>query len=137
MNHKAMLKNICRDLKIDDQIVDTEGPVHASGEIRDMFAVVQGMISDVLQGLENGDLDHARHALEKEDRLNEMQIALRGSHVDRLNAGTCDMLAGLIFLDLVDYLEKIGDHLANIAQGLLGGLRWGEKHGAKSPVMQP
>lgn len=99
----------------------------ASEEIRGMITVVQGMVWDVLSGLDNGDLDHARHALEKEERLNELQVTLRGHHVDRLNDGTCDMLAGLIFLDFVDYLEKIGDHLANIAQGLLGGLRWESK----------
>lgn len=99
----------------------------AREELTEMIDVVQGMVRDVLQGLQNGDLEHARRALEKEDRLNQMQITLRNNHVDRLNDGTCDMLAGLIFLDFVDYLEKIGDHLTNIAQGLLGGLRWESK----------
>ena len=103
----------------------------ANTEIRGMYDIVHGMLNDVLRGLDDGDLDHARRALEKEEKLNELQITLRNHHMDRLNDGTCDMLAGLIFLDLVDYLEKIGDHLANIAQGLLGGLRWGEKHAMK------
>jgi phosphate:Na+ symporter len=105
----------------------------ARDELMDMINVVQGMVRDVLNGLQNGDLEHARRALEKEGRLNQMQITLRNNHVDRLNDGTCDMLAGLIFLDFVDYLEKIGDHLTNIAQGLLVGLRWESKdmpHGA-------
>jgi len=29
-----------------------------------------------------------------------------------------------VFLDFVDNLEKIGDHLSNIAQGILGEMRW-------------
>lgn len=96
----------------------------ARDELTAMINVVQEMMRDVLQGLQNGGLEHARRALVKEGRINQMQITLRNNHVDRLNDGTCDMLAGLIFLDFVDYLEKIGDHLTNIAQGLLGGLRW-------------
>jgi hypothetical protein len=34
------------------------------------------------------------------------------------------MLSGIVFIDCVDCFEKIGDHLSNIAEGLLGGLRW-------------
>jgi hypothetical protein len=30
----------------------------------------------------------------------------------------------LIFIDLVDNVEKIGDHLTNIAQAVIGGLQW-------------
>ena len=53
-----------------------------------------------------------------------MQIELRHAHVQRLNDGSCKVLSGLVYLDFVDFLEKIGDHLTNIAQGLLSGLRW-------------
>jgi phosphate uptake regulator len=31
-------------------------------------------------------------------------------------------------MDFVDNLEKVGDHLTNIAQGVMSGLRWGEKY---------
>ena len=36
----------------------------------------------------------------------------------------CSADAGLIFIDLVDNIEKIGDHLTNIAQAVKGGLQW-------------
>jgi len=107
--------------KIDQKLVFTED---ANSELERMIGVVTEMTSDVMEGLKTGDLAPAKRALHKEDHLNKMQIELRQSHVQRLNDGACDMLAGLIFLDFVDYLEKIGDHLTNIAQGLMGGLRW-------------
>ena len=96
----------------------------ANQELRRMIDVATEMTSDVLSGLESGEISYARSALDKEEQLNRMQIELRQGHVERLNDGSCDMLSGLIFLDMVDYLEKIGDHLTNIAQGLMGGLRW-------------
>ena len=53
-----------------------------------------------------------------------MQIEFRRSHVDRMSNGLCSAEAGLIFIDLVDNIEKIGDHLTNIAQAKIGGLQW-------------
>ncbi|MCK4237191.1 MAG: Na/Pi cotransporter family protein [Candidatus Krumholzibacteria bacterium] len=107
--------------KIDQKLHFSE---KANEELIRMIAVVLEMVEDVTLGLEDGDTSSARRALHREDQLNTMQIELRQSHVQRLNEGSCSVLSGLIFLDLVDYLEKIGDHLTNIAQGLLGGLRW-------------
>ncbi len=96
----------------------------ANAELQNMIDVALDMLNDVTLGLENGDMTHARSALNRENQLNKMQIDLRQNHVRRLNDGTCSLLSGLVFLDFVDYLEKIGDHLTNVAQGLLGGLRW-------------
>jgi Na+/phosphate symporter len=38
----------------------------------------------------------------------------------------CTAEMGLIFIDLVDNVEKIGDHLTNIAQAAIGGLQWSD-----------
>lgn len=96
----------------------------AIGELDGMFKIVSDMLVDVSNGLETGDMDVAREALIKEEELNRLQRSLRKSHVKRLNAGSCNMLSGIVFIDCVDCFEKIGDHLSNIAEGLLGGLRW-------------
>ncbi len=93
-------------------------------ELNRMIEVGLSMIDDVIKGLESGDTAHAMRALKCEEKLNRFQIEFRLNHVRRLETGGCDMLSGLVFLDFVDYLEKIGDHLTNIAQGLMGGLRW-------------
>ncbi|MBN1883894.1 MAG: Na/Pi cotransporter family protein [Candidatus Krumholzibacteriota bacterium] len=96
----------------------------AVAEMKRMADVAHDMLNDVALGLQRNDADLASHALEHEDRLNRMQITLRQNHVDRLGDGTCNMLSGLVFLDFVDCVEKIGDHLANVAQSLISGLRW-------------
>jgi phosphate:Na+ symporter len=107
--------------KIDQKLPFSED---AKAELKRMIETVQEMINEVLLGLETGDKSHAHRALHCEDQLNRMQIELRHAHVQRLNDGSCKVLSGLVHLDFVDYLEKIGDHLTNIAQGLLSGLRW-------------
>ena len=86
-------------------------------EITAMFAYVRA-------ALEKNDKVSAKAALPHEDNLNRMQLEFRRSHVRRMSEGVCSAEAGLIFCDLVDNVEKIGDHLTNIAQAVIGGLQW-------------
>jgi phosphate:Na+ symporter len=85
---------------------------------------VDQMFDHVIAALEKNDMKRARAALTNEDNLNRMQIGFRRSHVDRMTESICTPQAGLVFIDLVDNIEKIGDHLTNIAQAIIGGLQW-------------
>ncbi len=82
------------------------------------------MFDYISAALENNDIEAARSALNNENNLNRMQMDFRRSHVQRMTDGVCSPQSGLIFIDLVDNIEKIGDHLTNIAQAVIGGLRW-------------
>ena len=48
-----------------------------------------------------------------------MQIDFRRSHVQRMTDSRCSPEAGLVFIDMVDNVEKIGDHLTNVAESIL------------------
>ena len=82
------------------------------------------MCDYIIAALEKDDIEAAKSALVNEDKLNKMQIDFRRSHVQRMSEGVCSAQAGLIFIDLVDNVEKVGDHLTNIAQAVIGGLQW-------------
>lgn len=85
---------------------------------------IDEMFDSVIAALENNDVEAAKSALANEYDLNRMQIDFRRSHVQRMSDGICSAETGLIFIDLVDNVEKIGDHLTNIAQAIIGGLQW-------------
>ncbi|HUS73920.1 MAG TPA: Na/Pi cotransporter family protein [Sedimentisphaerales bacterium] len=82
------------------------------------------MCDYIITALEDNNIEAAKSALVNEDNLNKMQIDFRRSHVQRMSEGVCSADTGLIFIDLVDNVEKVGDHLTNIAQGVIGGLQW-------------
>jgi len=82
------------------------------------------MCDYIIKALEDNNIEAAKSALVNEDNLNKMQIDFRRSHVRRMSEGICSADTGLIFIDLVDNVEKVGDHLTNIAQGVIGGLQW-------------
>jgi Na+/phosphate symporter len=53
---------------------------------------------------------------------------MKEAHVIRLQNQECHILSGLLFVSFVDNLEKIGDHLTNIAQASLRHLRWSQEY---------
>ena len=87
---------------------------NAGDEAGKMVDEVLGMLDGIITALRNNDRQAAHAALASEKKLNRMQVDLRRSHVQRMTDGVCAAQSGLIFIDLVDNLEKIGDHLTNI-----------------------
>ena len=59
-------------------------------------------------------------ARQVEEKINEMRKQMRKGHIERLNAGTCTVDSGLIFIDMLTSFEKMGDHAYNVAQVLAG-----------------
>ena len=82
------------------------------------------MFDGIIKALDEENIEGAKAALLCEDNLNKMQVDFRRSHVRRMTEHACSPESGLIFIDLVDNVEKIGDHLTNIAQSVIGGLQW-------------
>ena len=97
----------------------------AQADIERMRREVRDMFDNVLLAVELSDTAEAEKALKHEETLNQMQVEFRVKHVERLGGGQCDVLTGLTFIDFVNNMEKIGDHLSNVAQAIIGGLQWG------------
>ncbi len=93
-------------------------------ELTLMWNELYSMSLETELALGKNDLDLAKNVLEREKRMNKFQIDLKKSHVRRLNEGSCNIKSGIVFLDFVDNLEKVGDHLYNVSQGIVGGMRW-------------
>ncbi len=107
--------------KIDQKVSFSESALAEIAQLKDQAEL---MCDNIIAALKNSSIEQAKAAQEKEDNLNKMQVDFRRSHVQRMTEGLCSPEAGLIFIDLVDNVEKIGDHLTNIAQAVIGGLQW-------------
>ena len=107
--------------KMDQKLLFSD---EAIDELKEMYGEVDSMIGEVAAALTDRDIGMAKRALKREDTLNDLYVRFRQNHVRRLGERKCQLLSGLVFLDFVQNLEKIGDHMTNIAQSVLGGLRW-------------
>ena len=95
---------------------------HALEELRVMHEYVLATMEKAIYALENEAGDVANEIKERETKIDCMEKQLRSSHISRLNAGLCYPASGVVFLDIISNLERIGDHSHNIANLVLGAL---------------
>ncbi len=93
-------------------------------ELNLMWNELNSMMIEAEAALKKNDPRIAEDVLKREQQVNKFQENLKKSHVNRLNNGLCDLRSGIVFMDFVDNLEKIGDHLTNVAQGVISEMRW-------------
>jgi len=96
-------------------------PPEAIKEIEEMLDLVLNCIRLVRENMKSysGDIDLEK-AIEIEKEINEKRDLLKSAHYSRLEKGDYHAKAGVMFLDFLSRLEKIGDHLFNVNEALAG-----------------
>ena len=91
----------------------------AMEDLTEMFTLTIETVDKAVQSLNLNDVELARSVAEKEDLIDKMERKFRKNHIIRLNEGACSAQAGMVFVDIVSNLERIGDHAVNIAEAIL------------------
>jgi phosphate:Na+ symporter len=92
----------------------------AIADLDEMFDLTLSTLRQSIKALETQDLSEAKAVLEKEDKIDKMERDLRKKHITRLNENRCTGSAGIIYVDIVSNLERVGDHAVNIAEVVIG-----------------
>lgn len=91
----------------------------ARSELTDLFTRVDEVICEAVQALETNDPALAQDVWEKEKYIDELEDLLRASHLRRLNQGRCSPASGVIYVEVVDNLERMADHAVNVADAVV------------------
>lgn len=118
-DHAENLRDLAEQ-KIENRLAFS--PV-ALEEIKRMYDEVSKMINCSVNALKNNDSNEAKFIMEEECQINLMRDRLKNNHTKRLEEGKCNVLSGVVFLDVISNFEKIGDHLNNVAQAVVQGLQ--------------
>ncbi|WP_204260539.1 Na/Pi cotransporter family protein [Bacillus sp. 22-7] len=92
----------------------------AMADLEQMFKLTISTVKEAMQALDHNDKIAAEHVVKKEEEIDKMERKLRKQHILRLNEGLCTGQAGIVYVDIVSNLERIGDHAVNIAEAVLG-----------------
>lgn len=104
------------DYKISNKVSLTD---QAREDLNNMFDLTIMTVKQSVSALENGDREEALDVIQKEDKIDKMERDFRKKHIIRMNEGTCTASAGIVFVDIISNLERIGDHAVNIAESIL------------------
>lgn len=105
------------DYQINNRVNITED---AMEDLTEMFTLAIATVQKALDALDTTSHELAREVAEQEDLIDKMERKFRKKHILRLNEGACSAQAGIVFVDIVSNLERIGDHSVNIAEAILG-----------------
>ncbi|TSB46726.1 Na/Pi cotransporter family protein [Alkalicoccobacillus porphyridii] len=92
----------------------------AMNDLKEMFELTKETLKAAISSLEHHDVEMAKGVLEKEELIDKMERRLRKQHISRMNEGVCSGGSGIVFVDIVSNLERIGDHSVNIAEAVIG-----------------
>jgi phosphate:Na+ symporter len=90
----------------------------ANKEIDNMIDVVVKFTEDVIKFYNRPESIHTLDT-DAEDQIDSMRKKFKNNHMKRLSEGSCNINSGIIFVDIINNLEKIGDHVYNIAQVMM------------------
>jgi len=91
----------------------------AAEDLTNMKNKVLSLLDESLTALKTQDRKLAGKAKAQEDAINELEKTLRDNHIDRLNKQQCIPSVGVVFLDMLNNLERIADHACNISRFVL------------------
>ncbi len=92
----------------------------AMDDLSEMFSLTIETVQKAIDSLNLNDMELARAVAQQEDAIDKMERKFRKNHILRLNEGSCSAQAGMVFVDIVSNLERVGDHAVNIAEAILG-----------------
>ena len=88
-------------------------------DLLEITAAVDEAFDGAVKARKTSSKEIAVHVGECEDKVDQLRDDLKVRHIDRLSRGECDPAAGIVFIEIVDNLERISDHAENLAQYVL------------------
>ncbi|MDR9795766.1 Na/Pi cotransporter family protein [Aeribacillus pallidus] len=105
------------DYKNNNKVTITE---QALEDLLEMFEITLQNVKDAIDALDDNDVVLAKKVLKSEEKIDRMERTLRKKHIIRINEGICTGQGGIVYVDIISNLERIGDHSVNIAEAVLG-----------------
>ena len=109
--------------KLSERMLETktQWPQEAVEDLNRMMTAVQNAINNMCKNValnaEDVDLDSA---IALENAVDELRDQFRNNHYDRLEQSAYSPRAGVSFIDVLNRLERIGDHILNVNESAAG-----------------
>ena len=123
VNNLERIGDHCESLaKLGEKIIDGKINISedANKEIKQISAATGEFIEATMKVMPAKNKKYLQDAKMFERRINKLEDKYRENHIKRLNEGSCSVAAGLIYVDILNSFEKMGDHTFNIAEAIAG-----------------
>ena len=87
----------------------------AKEELNLLCAAVQEILSITMEAFTGDSSEQAKAIEPLEETIDDMVMILRDRHTKRLKSGACSIGSGLVFMEVLTYLERASDHCSSVA----------------------
>lgn len=91
----------------------------AQNEIIEIYNVLITMLDDALDCFSTGNVEVAKRVVKNEDVVDQLEEVYRYRYMERLKSGQIKFNGAETYVDILANLERIGDHLMNIASAVI------------------
>ena len=105
-------------LQLTDRLAKLGKPIsdQARKDLQKIWALLDEEAKNVITALGSSDPHEIELALKSEQKINKLTDKYESAHIERLRKGSCNLAISVIFIEMLGELEKLGDHLSNIAE---------------------
>lgn len=96
----------------------------AEREMEEFHEQISRLIEDLMNALEKRDVNLANNILPAEIKIKGMETILRDNHIDRLSKGICNPGSGVLFIDLINSMEHVAQHVRKIGHFVIEASRY-------------
>ena len=91
----------------------------AKEELKILSTAINEIIQITVDAFTNDDNNAAKAIEPLEETIDDMVMILRDRHTKRLKAGACNVSSGLVFMEVLTYMERASDQCSSIAVMML------------------
>ncbi len=114
-DHLTNIVEFFHDRYNESQFLSVDGTT----DLNELYDVLEQMLNDTLESYANIDPVVARRVVENEDIVDELEERFRYRYIERLKKGEITFIVAANYPDILSNLERIGDHLMNIASSVI------------------
>ncbi len=103
-------------LRLEEQ--ESKFSEHAVAELSDVLEKINALFEKTMTAFENLDLNAYEEALDIEESIDVASVELENKHLERVQNNACTAELGSIYLQTVSNLERVGDHINNVAKSI-------------------
>lgn len=114
-DHLTNIIDFFQERYLESQLLSTEG----AKDLEELYEVLDRMIKNALEAFRNQDIDVAKLVVKDEDYVDELEEKFRYRYIERLKNREVTFVKAANYPDILSNLERIGDHLMNIASSVI------------------
>lgn len=88
----------------------------AHEEMDKLLSISVELIENAMIALRNSDKEKAIEVFDLHNKLYAKEKSVRKAHIKRVSEGTCDLQAGLYYIDVISHFTRVGDHARNLVE---------------------